>query len=44
MWKRIKTRFFGFGMGLERRLTWMLDLENKVDAVPFPRTIRRFYP
>jgi asparaginyl-tRNA synthetase len=34
----------GFGMGLERVLTWMLDLENIIDAIPFPRTIRRFYP
>ena len=34
----------GFGMGLERLLTWMLDLENVIDAVPFPRTTRRFYP
>jgi asparaginyl-tRNA synthetase len=34
----------GFGMGLERLLTWMLDLENIIDAVPFPRTTRRFYP
>jgi asparaginyl-tRNA synthetase len=34
----------GFGMGLERLLTWILDLENIIDAIPFPRTIRRFYP
>lgn len=34
----------GFGMGLERLLTWMLDLENIIDTIPFPRTIRRFYP
>ncbi len=34
----------GFGMGLERLLTWMLDLENIMDAIPFPRTTRRFYP
>ncbi len=34
----------GFGMGLERVLTWMLDLENIIDAIPFPRTTRRFYP
>jgi len=34
----------GFGLGVERLLTWMLDLENIVDAIPFPRTIRRFYP
>jgi asparaginyl-tRNA synthetase len=34
----------GFGMGLERLLTWMLDLENIMDSIPFPRTTRRFYP
>ena len=34
----------GFAMGLERLLTWMLDLENIIDSIPFPRTTRRFYP
>jgi len=34
----------GFGLGVERLLTWMLDLENVIDAIPFPRTTRRFYP
>jgi len=34
----------GCGMGLERLLTWMLDLENIIDSIPFPRTTRRFYP
>jgi len=34
----------GFGLGVERLLTWMLDLENIMDTIPFPRTIRRFYP
>ncbi len=34
----------GFGMGLERLVTWMLDLENIMDSIPFPRTTRRFYP
>ncbi|MGD0449582.1 MAG: asparagine--tRNA ligase [Candidatus Bathyarchaeia archaeon] len=34
----------GFGMGVERLLTWMLDLDNIIDAIPFPRTTRRFYP
>ncbi len=34
----------GFGMGVERLLTWMLDLENIMDSIPFPRTTRRFYP
>lgn len=34
----------GFGLGVERLLGWMLDLENIMDTIPFPRTIRRFYP
>jgi asparaginyl-tRNA synthetase len=34
----------GFGMGVERLVTWMLDLENVIDSIPFPRTTRRFYP
>ncbi len=34
----------GFGIGVERVLTWMLDLENIIDSIPFPRTTRRFYP
>ena len=34
----------GFGLGLERLLTWMLDLDNVIDSIPFPRTTRRFYP
>ena len=34
----------GFGLGLERVLAWMLDLDNIIDAIPFPRTTRRFYP
>jgi len=34
----------GFGLGAERLLAWMLDLENIMDTIPFPRTVRRFYP
>ncbi|MCK4933669.1 asparagine--tRNA ligase [Candidatus Bathyarchaeota archaeon] len=34
----------GFGLGVERLLMWMLDLDNIIDAIPFPRTIRRFFP
>ena len=34
----------GFGLGVERLLAWMLDLENIMDTIPFPRTTRRFYP
>lgn len=34
----------GFGMGVERLLAWMLNLESIMDAIPFPRTTRRSYP
>jgi len=34
----------GFGLGVERLLGWMLDLDSIMDTIPFPRTIRRFYP
>ena len=34
----------GFGLGVERLLMWMLNLDNIIDAIPFPRTIRRSYP
>ncbi|MCW1301064.1 MAG: asparagine--tRNA ligase [Candidatus Nanoarchaeia archaeon] len=34
----------GFGMGIERLLTWLLDLESVLDAIPFPRTPTRKYP
>jgi len=34
----------GFGLGVERLLAWMLHLESVMDTIPFPRTLRRFYP
>lgn len=34
----------GFGMGVERLLAWMLNLETVMDTIPFPRTRRRYYP
>lgn len=34
----------GFGIGVERLLAWMLNLESVMDTIPFPRTIRRAYP
>ncbi len=34
----------GFGLGVERLIAWMLNLENIMEAIPFPRTVRRFYP
>ena len=34
----------GFGLGIERLLAWLLDLESVQDAIPFPRTLTRTYP
>ncbi len=34
----------GFGLGIERFIKWMLNLKHIRDAIPFPRTINRFYP
>jgi len=34
----------GFGIGVERLLAWMLNLDSIMDTIPFPRTIRRSYP
>ncbi|UCC57966.1 MAG: asparagine--tRNA ligase [Candidatus Bathyarchaeum sp.] len=34
----------GFGMGVERLLAWMLNLETVMETIPFPRTTRRYYP
>lgn len=34
----------GFGLGIERFVKWILNLEHIRDAIPFPRTITRCYP
>ncbi len=34
----------GFGVGIDRLITWMLDLEHIRDSIPFPRTVTRIYP
>jgi asparaginyl-tRNA synthetase len=35
----------GFGMGVERLLRWLLDINHVRDTMPFPRTFRRrIYP
>lgn len=34
----------GFGMGMERVIKWMLNLEHIRDAIPFPRMSNRLYP
>lgn len=34
----------GFGLGLERTVTWMAGIHHIREAIPFPRTISRLYP
>ncbi len=34
----------GFGMGIERVVQWICGLEHIRDAIPFPRTVARYYP
>lgn len=34
----------GFGMGVERLITWICGIEHIRETIPFPRTIKRVYP
>lgn len=34
----------GFGLGLERMVTWVCGLKHVREAIPFPRTLYRLYP
>ena len=34
----------GFGLGIERLVKWMFDLDHIRDTIPYPRTITRCYP
>jgi asparaginyl-tRNA synthetase len=34
----------GYGVGVERIISWLCNLDNIKDSIPFPRTITRFYP
>jgi len=34
----------GFGLGVERLITWICGLDNIKDSIPFPRTILRYKP
>ena len=34
----------GFGMGVERVISWICGLDNIKDAIPFPRTMLRTKP
>ncbi len=34
----------GFGMGIERAVSWICGLEHLREAIPFPRMLHRLYP
>ncbi len=34
----------GFGLGIDRLVMWVAGLDHIIDAVAFPRTVRRVYP
>ncbi len=34
----------GFGLGIERTVTWICGMKHVREAIPFPRTISRLYP
>ena len=34
----------GFGLGIDRTVMWIAGLDHIVDAIPFPRTVRRVRP
>lgn len=34
----------GFGIGIERTITWMCGIEHLRETIPFPRMINRLYP
>jgi asparaginyl-tRNA synthetase len=34
----------GFGMGVERMLSWLCGIKHIREAIPFPRLLYRLYP
>jgi asparaginyl-tRNA synthetase len=34
----------GFGMGIERALTWICGIEHVRETIPFPRLLNRLHP
>ncbi|HLQ40112.1 MAG TPA: asparagine--tRNA ligase [Tetragenococcus sp.] len=34
----------GFGLGLERAVTWLAGIDHVREAIPFPRLLNRIYP
>ena len=34
----------GFGLGVERTVSWLCGINHIRETIPFPRTIKRVYP
>jgi asparaginyl-tRNA synthetase len=34
----------GFGLGVERTVSWICGLQHIRQTIPFPRTLGRIYP
>jgi asparaginyl-tRNA synthetase len=34
----------GFGMGIERAVTWLCGIHHLRETIPYPRTLSRIYP
>jgi len=34
----------GFGIGIERTITWLCGIEHLRETIPFPRMLNRLYP
>jgi len=34
----------GFGMGIERTVSWLCGIHHLREAIPYPRTLSRIYP
>ncbi|MBU2524177.1 asparagine--tRNA ligase, partial [Patescibacteria group bacterium] len=34
----------GFGLGLERTVSWLTGVHHVRETIPFPRTLNRIYP
>lgn len=34
----------GFGLGIERTVTWLCGIDHIRETIPFPRTLNRIYP
>ena len=34
----------GFGLGIERLVSWLCGLKHVREAIPFPRLLDRLYP